>query len=208
MPQLRGLYAISDSRLSPGEAVVQHVEQALLGGCRIIQYREKSLPYEAKLAHAEHLKALCDEHQAMLFINDDVKLAMRLGCHVHLGQEDMPLARARDILGGDAIIGATCHNSLELAEKAVLDSADYLAFGAFFPSPTKPNAIQAELATLSRAKQLFDLPIVAIGGITLDNCTQVIENGADMIAVISALFAPSDIQQQSERFQQHFKDIL
>lgn len=200
-----GLYVITDSQLLAGR-LLPAVEQALIGGAKLIQYRDKSADTAKRLHEAQQLKQLCQRYNVPLIINDDLALAAQLEVGVHLGQQDGSIAFARQTLGTEAIIGATCHNSLHLAEQAAQEGASYLAFGAFYPSSTKPLAQAAELSTLTQAKRLFSLPIVAIGGITLDNAAPVIAAGADYVAVISDIFALSvdKIAQRSQSFSQLF----
>ena len=196
------LYLITDSKLLQGR-LLEAVEQALIGGVAFLQYRYKSTDSQKRLSEAKQLNTLCQRYNVPLIINDDLELAAQLGVGVHLGQQDGSIALARQRLGQDAIIGATCHNSLLVAEQAAVQGASYLAFGAFYPSSTKPLAQLAELSTLTQAKQLFNLPIVAIGGITLDNAQPLIEAGADYLAVISDIFAlPVDnIRQRVEAYK-------
>ena len=188
MNHTHGLYLITDSQLLAGR-LLPAVEQALIGGAKLIQYRDKSTDTSKRLHEAQQLKTLCQRYNVPLIINDDLELAAQLGVGVHLGQQDGSIALARQLLGQDAIIGATCHNSLEFAKQAATQGASYLAFGAFYPSSTKPLAQLAQLDTLTQAKQLFSLPVVAIGGITLDNAMPLIDAGANYVAVISDIFA-------------------
>ncbi len=176
------------------------VAQALQGGARIIQYRDKSEDQQQRLQQALALRTLCDQHQAVLIINDDVALAKQVSADgVHLGIDDISVSEARAQLGPDAIIGVSCYNRFELAEQAAAENADYLAFGAFYSSPTKPAAVRAEIELLRRAQQ-FKLPLCAIGGITHENAAALIEAGADMLAVISGVFAAADICAEARRF--------
>lgn len=202
MPSLQGLYAITDSQLMPDDdTLLTQVEHALRGGAAIVQYRDKSTDHRQRLRQAQALRQLCHDYQRYLLINDDVTLARESQAHgVHLGQSDGSLAAARTTLGKDAIIGITCHDQLALAQHAEQEGADYVAFGAFYPSKTKPNASTAPLALLTEAKSRLSRPIVAIGGITVDNAPQTIQAGADMLAVIHALFSAPDIEQQAQRF--------
>lgn len=203
---LRGLYAITDSSLMSGDdTLLSHVEQALKGGASIVQYRDKSADAERRLRQAHALNQLCQHYQIPLLINDDIELALACGAAgVHLGQSDGNHAAARERLGPDAIIGITCHDSLELAEQAHADGADYIAFGAFFPSKTKPDAKPAPMTILAQARSRFALPIVAIGGISVDNAGQIIDAGADMTAVVHALFAADDITARAQQFTNQF----
>ncbi len=189
MNNLRGLYAITDSQLLVDGKLLPYVEAALQGGARWLQYRDKSSDPARRLYEAQALQELCERHGATLIINDDCELAARLGVGLHLGQGDGSLPAARAVLGPHAIIGATCHASLELAAQAANDGASYLAFGRFFNSQTKPGAPAADIALLDNARRRFALPLTAIGGLTLDNTPQLITHGASMIAVIHALFA-------------------
>ncbi|WP_207308862.1 thiamine phosphate synthase [Marinobacter salicampi] len=190
-----GLYAITDTRLLPGERLFTEVAAAIRGGAVVIQYRDKVSSPRERLYQAGKLQVLCAGAGVPLLINDDPKLALEVGAAgVHLGQSDFSLERARAMLGSEAIIGATCHGSLSLARQAVEASADYLAFGRFFGSQTKPEAVPAEPGVLAEAKQL-DRPLVAIGGITAENGAQLIRAGADCLAVIGGLFASPDTEQ-------------
>ena len=145
--KLRGLYAITDSQLLAGR-FLSHVEAALEGGVRLLQYRDKSDDTAPRLREAEALKTLCERYGTELIINDDAELAARLGVGVHLGQTDGPLTPARALLGRQAIIGSTCHASLDLAQQAANEGASYVAFGRFFNSVTKPGAPAASVDLL------------------------------------------------------------
>ena len=196
------LYAITDSQLTPGDALFTSVAAALKGGCKLVQYRDKSNDAARRTHEAKTLLGLCNQHQAKLIINDDVSLAKDVGAHgVHLGQDDVSPVAARIILGNSAIIGVTCHDSLDLAHKAIKDSANYVAFGRFFPSSTKPDARPAPIALISEARAQFgNTPIVVIGGITLANGKQLLDAGANMLAVCHDLFAAQDIAAQTQKF--------
>lgn len=203
MPPLRGLYAITDTDLLAGH-LLPTVEAALAGGAAIVQYRDKSDDHQRRESEARALLALCHRHDRPLLINDDVALALAIGADgVHLGRSDGALALARQQLGPDAIIGATCHDSLLYAAEAVAEGASYLAFGAIYPSATKPGARRAALETLTAARR-FDLPIVAIGGISTDNAAPVIAAGADCVAVINALWSAPDITARARAFSRLF----
>ena len=203
---IRGLYAITDPGLSPGLVVLDHVRQALQGGARIIQYRDKTQPFQQQLELARQLKSLCDEHQAWLIINDSIELAQACQAQgLHIGKDDADLTAARQQLGTKAIIGVSCYNDLARAQSMQNQGADYVAFGRFFPSHTKPNAPQADLETLRQAKQLLQIPVVAIGGVKADNARHLIEAGADSVAVIHGVFAQSDIRQAATDISALFK---
>lgn len=196
------LYAITDSHLLPGDKLFDAVAAALKGGCKLVQYRDKSSDKARRLFEAKNLLALCNQYQAKLLINDDVSLAQEVGAHgVHLGQGDTNPVAARIILGNRAIIGVTCHDSIALAQQAIKDSANYIAFGRFFSSNTKPDARPAPISLISDARKAFsNTPIVVIGGITLDNGKQLLDAGADMLAVCHSLFSAEDITAQAKKF--------
>lgn len=201
----RGLYAITDSALLADGKLLPYVEAALSGGARWLQYRDKSRDAGKRLAEASQLAELCRAHDCQLLINDDLALAAQLGVGLHLGQEDGSLREARQQLGPDALIGGTCHASLQLAERALEDGASYIAFGRFFNSMTKPGAPAATAELLRTARAQFSVPIVAIGGITLDNASTLLDAGADYLAVINGLFGAPDaaaVKQRASQFSQ------
>ncbi|MFG3453779.1 thiamine phosphate synthase [Stutzerimonas stutzeri] len=204
---LRGLYAITDSKLLSDGRLLPYAEAALKGGARLLQYRDKSSDDRRRLREAEALRELCARHGAQLIINDDAELAARLGVGLHLGQDDGSLAVARALLGRQAIIGATCHARLDLAEQAVREGASYIAFGRFFDSHTKPGAPAATPEMLEQARQRFTLPITVIGGVTLDNAPDLIARGASLIAVVHALFA-ADSSSEVERRARAFSELF
>jgi thiamine-phosphate pyrophosphorylase len=204
--KLRGLYAITDSELLKGK-LLPYVEAALKGGATLLQYRDKSTDDARRLREAETLRELCNRYGAALIINDDAELAARLGVGLHLGQTDGSLSVARALLGRKAIIGGTCHAQLELAEAAAGEGASYVAFGRFFNSNTKPGAPAASLELLAAAKAKVNLPIVAIGGVTLDNAPALIAQGASMVAVVHGLFA-ADSASEVERRARAFSDLF
>lgn len=201
MHEVRGLYAITNGpRRDFGEAI----ESALLGGARIVQYRDKSADHHRRRAEAAVVVDLCARHAAISIINDDVELARACGAiGVHLGTEDGGIEAARARLGDGAIIGISCYDSMDLARGAVAAGADYVAFGAFHASPTKPKALRATPNLLTAAKSL-GVPVVAIGGITPDNAALLINAGADCVAVISSLFDAADIEAVARQFSQLF----
>ena len=205
-PALHGVYAITDSQLMPNTLdLCAHVLLALEGGVKIVQYRDKSDDQQKRIEEATALKELCHEHGAALLINDDINLAHFVGADgVHLGQSDGDVLQARGLLGENAIIGVTCHDSMDFARKAQAEGANYVAFGAFFKSKTKPNAKPAPLSLLAQAKAELSVPVVAIGGITVDNASQLTEQGCDMLAVVHSLFAEPGIRERAERFAAAF----
>jgi thiamine-phosphate pyrophosphorylase len=202
-----GLYAITDTGLIPAiRQLVEAVEHAILGGARLVQYRDKRTDQDLRWQQAQALKALCSTHGIPLIINDDIKLAAAVNAAgVHLGKDDASPQVARARLGDAAIIGVSCYNRLDLARKATQAGADYVAFGSFFPSSIKPDAVPADISLLNEAKQYLSIPIVAIGGITPDNGQALVDAGADFLAVISGLFANADIRAAAQAYSAIFK---
>jgi thiamine-phosphate pyrophosphorylase len=202
--RLRGLYCLTDNRLTPEDVLLESVEQALRGGARIIQYRDKQSSAATRLEQAQALNQLCREYNALLIINDDVELAAQSGAQgVHLGRDDAALTAARDYLGQQYLIGASCYNQIALAETAIKAGADYVAFGRFFTSSTKPEATHADIQLLQQAEEL-DIPVCAIGGITEENAPPLIKAGADMLAVVAGVFGQPDIIQAASRLSSLF----
>ena len=205
MIPLRGLYVITDSHLIPTLRFVETVEKAIQGGARVIQYRDKSDNKKQRFQQAQALQYLCQQYQVPLIINDDIDLAQQINADgIHLGQDDAKLTAVRARLGNNVIIGISCYNQLSLAQDAVATGATYVAFGRFFQSHTKPNAVSAHLDLLRQARQLFHCPIVAIGGITPHNGKQLITAGADCLAVIQGVFGQANITTAAQRYAQLF----
>jgi thiamine-phosphate pyrophosphorylase len=199
-----GLYAVTPDIPDTVE-LVRCVRAALQGGARVLQYRNKTADASLKLAQAQALCQLTREFDTTFIVNDDAHLAVQVNADgVHLGGEDGSVAAARALLGSSKIIGVSCYNRLPLALEAVRHGADYVAFGAFFPSGVKPEAVKAEVAMLQAARRELNVPIVAIGGITQQNAATLISAGADAVAVISALWNAPDIQISAQEFSTLF----
>lgn len=195
----QGLYAITPTHLD-ADLLLHQVEQVILGGAQMIQYRDKSKDHTRREFTARRLLKLCHQHQCPLIINDDIALAKTIGANgVHLGIEDSSIAQARTLLGDHAIIGISCYNDIKLAKQAVTQGANYVAFGRFFVSQTKPNASLATIETLQLAKKIIPIPIVAIGGITINNGHTLIAAGANILAVVNEIFAADDIQETTRK---------
>jgi thiamine-phosphate pyrophosphorylase len=198
--KLAGLYAITPDEPST-QVLVGKVGRALRGGAAVLQYRNKAAGTDLRLEQGRALAALCREADACFIVNDDLALALELDADgLHLGGEDGDLAAARKELGRTKLLGASCYDRIELAQAAVLAHVDYLAFGSVFGSATKPAAVRAPLAIFAEARRRFSLPLVAIGGITLQNAPQVFAAGADAVAVISDLFDAGDISGRAAAF--------
>lgn len=197
---ITGLYAVTPD-ITDTEALLRKTRLALQGGARVLQYRNKSADPKLKLQQAQALRKLTRDFGTTFIVNDDAHLAVQVDADgVHLGGEDGSVAEARALLGSQKLIGVSCYNRPSLAQEAVKQGADYVAFGAFFPSSVKPGAVKAEVAMLQTARQELAVPVVAIGGITLVNCPALIEAGADALAVISALFDAPDIEMAAREF--------
>lgn len=204
-PNLRGLYAITDSSLLSHNELKDAAEQAILGGAQVIQYRDKQSAPQTRKQQAMELVALCNTHHIQCIINDDIELAKAVNAHgVHIGKDDVTIKEARNHLGQDALIGVSCYNSLEFAQAAEAEGADYVAFGSFYPSSTKPQAASADIRLLQDARNQIKIPVVAIGGITPENAVTLINAGADMLAVINAVFGQPDVHQASRQFADLF----
>jgi thiamine-phosphate pyrophosphorylase len=207
MPQatISGLYALTPEVTNTPELVAM-TRQALEGGVAMVQYRNKAAEGELRREQAHALARLCRAFQIPFVINDHLDLAMEVGADgVHLGREDTPLTDARRHLGNGKIIGISCYDSIERAVEAEHCGADYVAFGAFFASVTKPGASSAALDLLNRAKRKLQVPVVAIGGVTAHNAAGLIQRGADAVAVNNALFSATDIRATAEQFSRLFK---
>ncbi|MES2636430.1 MAG: thiamine phosphate synthase [Pseudomonadota bacterium] len=201
---IKGLYAITPD-MDDTQLLLKKVEAALQGGISILQYRNKQANHKLQTQQARSLLPLCRQFNVPLIINDSVKLCLTLDADgVHLGADDGNLAEVRDRIGVDKILGASCYNRFDLALTAQKEGADYVAFGACFASNTKPNAPMADLVLFKRASTELNIPNVAIGGINLQNAPQVIQSGADAIAVIQAIFTADDVKFTTQQFSQLF----
>lgn len=202
---ISGLYAITPD-MADTASLVKMVQQVLAGGARLIQYRSKTDDNALRLEQAHALAHLCRRFHVSFIVNDYPDLAMEVAADgVHLGRDDAAISEARRDLGPEKIIGVSCYNRLEHAVEAEQQGADYVAFGAFFASVTKPGAVPAPAGLLCDAQRKLHIPIVAIGGITPKNSLELIGHGADMLAVSNALFYDCNIQAAAESFSGLFK---
>ncbi|MEO6974522.1 MAG: thiamine phosphate synthase [Gallionella sp.] len=198
--RIKGLYAITPDEQDTAE-LLRKARLVLSGGARVLQYRNKTAGTELRLEQAGALRGLTLEFSVPLVINDDVALAQQVGADgVHLGGEDGSVAAARSVLGKSKLIGVSCYNRAALAHAAVQQGADYVAFGSFFSSAVKPDAVTAAPDLLRQARREIAVPIVAIGGITIGNGAQLLEAGANALAVISAVFSAADIREAARQF--------
>jgi len=198
--RISGLYSITPDEQDTAE-LLRKTRLALLGGARVLQYRNKTAGAALRLEQASALRELTHEFSVPLVINDDVVLAQQVEADgVHLGGEDGSVAAARLVLGKTKLIGVSCYNRAALGREAVQQGADYVAFGSFFASTVKPGAVAASPDLLRQARREIGVPLVAIGGITVGNAAQLLEAGANALAVISAVFSVADIQNAARQF--------
>lgn len=185
---MSGLYAITQSAEKSCDTIIQEVTAAIKGGACVIQYRDKRVAADI-LCCATKLQMLCRCHEIPFIINDNIELALQVKASgVHIGKHDGSIRHARKRLGAGVIIGVSCYDDINRAKKAESAGADYVAFGRYFPSQSKPLATPAQQQTLVLAKQIINLPIVAIGGILPENGQQLLTAGADVLAVIGGVF--------------------
>ena len=202
---IRGLYAVTPDE-SDTALLAARVEAAVAGGARLLQYRNKGAPLSLRLEQARTLVHICRLAGVPLIVNDDPDVALEVGADgVHLGRDDGDVAAARIRLPGK-LLGVSCYNEIARAISAERDGADYVAFGRFFPSVTKPGDIKASLDLVAKAKRCVHVPIIAIGGITLEHTPSLIAAGIDAVAVVSALFASADVRESARAFAALFDE--
>ena len=200
-----GLYVITDRQLIPRDHFVEAVEAAVRGGATMVQLREKETPRQEVIRLGRELLAVTRRYGALLIVNDHPAIARAVGADgAHVGREDPPVTEARATLGPEAIIGASCYGDAARAVAAEQAGADYVAFGTPFPSPTKPKRTDISLGIFREVKRQVKVPVFAIGGITVDNARQVIDAGADGIAVVSGVFAAPDVEAAARALAQFF----
>ena len=200
MTEVTGLYAITPD-LGDTAALFRKVEAALEGGARALQYRNKVADAGLRLEQARGLARLCRTHHVPLIVNDHLDLALEVDAEgLHIGADDGSIAEARRRLGPDRILGVTCYRKIENALEAARTGASYVAFGGFFPSGVKGGTGGAPMSILGEAKRRTNLPVVAIGGITVDNAPRLVAAGADSVSVITALFGAPDIAAAARQF--------
>lgn len=203
--KLGGLYVITDTKLIPRQRFIDSVEAAVRGGANMVQLREKETPAEEMIQLGREILAVTRRYGALLIINDHPAVAKAVGADgAHVGREDPPVHEARALLGPEAIIGASCYGDVTRAVAAEQEGADYVAFGTPFPSPTKAKRTDLSLSIFQEVKQRVKVPVFAIGGITIDNARQLLEAGADGLAVVSGVFAAADIEAAARALAQLF----
>lgn len=185
---LKGLYVITDEHLTPDETVHSYVEDALKAGASIVQYRNKTKSDEEVEQICRTLQSLCSGYHVPFIIDDRPYLAAKIGADgLHIGKNDMSIQEARKIFP-EGIIGVSCYGSIKKAKEAQEEGADYVAFGSFFASPTKPHSGVISMNVLHKAKEAIEIPVCAIGGISQTNIHQIAATQTDMISVVSAAF--------------------
>ena len=218
-PRIRGVYAVTPDEPRTALLTLQ-VSEALAGGVRLLQYRNKLASKALAREQATVLRKLTTDASACFIVNDDIDLALAISADgVHLGRDDagtegafVDINSIRQRASRNApharrfIVGISCYMDMDYARVAADAGADYIAFGSFFQSPTKPLAPRAELSLIGDAKREFSLPVVAIGGITIENTPQLVAAGADAVAVISSLFYADDIRLRAQSFISHYSN--
>ena len=205
MPSAPGLYAITDCKNLANDEIIKKSKTILNVGVSLFQYRNKEANQQNKKKLAKELQLLCLQYRTPFIVNDDVALAKDIAADgIHLGQDDEDIKNARETLGS-IIIGVSCYNDLNRAIVAERDGADYVAFGAFFPSITKPDANITSIELLLEAKATLTIPIVAIGGITPENGKQLINANVDFLAIISGLYSATDTASATKSYKHLFK---
>lgn len=202
----RGVYAITPT-CPDVDTLMATMEPALAGGVRVVQFRQKAASPELRQEMAKALAVRCRAAGVVLIVNDNVALAQAVGAEgVHLGRHDGNIATARAMLGDHAIIGASCYNDGSLGAAALAAGASYLAFGSFYPSRTKPDAVAANPSLILQARVELGADVVAIGGITVENAAPLLAAGARNVAVISDLFDAPDVCARAREWQRLFEN--
>lgn len=202
------LYAVTDRHWLNGETLYSQVEKALKGGATFVQLREKNLQEEEFLKEAIEIGKLCRAYKVPFVINDNVEIAKKAGADgVHVGQSDMEALDVRSILGEDKIIGVTA-KTVEQALRAQEHGADYLGVGAVFGTTSKADATKLDLKVLKEICETVEIPVVAIGGITDENVTELAGNGICGVAVISAIFGQNDVEKATKKLKKKVEGIL
>lgn len=202
--QLRGLYVIIDPEMAEGRDEVELGREALAGGARLLQLRDKTRGKGVQFPIAQALRRLCEEHGAPFVVNDHVDLALAVGADgVHVGQKDLPVSVVRRLVPTEMIVGCSTNNPDE-ARQAEADGADYVSVGRLFPTGSKEDTRPATIETLRAVKAALSVPVCAIGGINEGNIDEVVAGGADMAAVIAAVIAAPDVREAARQLSGRF----
>lgn len=204
--KLQGLYIISDDSLTPKENLLNDIENVLKSGASIIQLRDKISSDEEVETLVKNIEELCKKYNAIFVLNDRVELAIKLECQgLHIGKSDYDrIDFIREHFKG--IIGVSCYDNVEFAKSMQDKNMDYVAFGSFFTSPTKPNSNVVSKQVLYEAKKLLDIPVCAIGGITNENANELLDSYTDMLAVINDIWTAKDVNKKCQDYIRQFKE--
>ena len=203
---INGIYAITPD-WHDTKKLVAKTDEILSNKINLLQYRNKKANKQLKMTQAKELQALCHRYQVPFIINDDYELCSILKADgIHLGKDDITIEEVRDRLGNDIIVGVSCYNDFERVNKMMATNCDYIALGACFPTKTKPNAPHASLNFLEHVVETSIKPVVAIGGINLDNCSPVINSGVDAIAMINALYSTDKVSDKILEIKRKFRN--
>ena len=204
MRQLHGLYIITDETLTPYNSIEQSIKPALENGASIVQLRDKTHMTEELLPVALKIRSLCSRYNSLFIVNDNAELALKVDADgVHVGKDDVHISSIRKEMPGK-IIGVSCYGDVLRARQMEKEGADYAAFGSFFVSTTKPLASIVEKTVLKEAKEILGIPVCAIGGITVENASELVAMGVDMIAVISGIFGKGSVAENAALFSALF----
>lgn len=204
MPELKGVYVITDEKLTPYDKILEMVEKALQGGASMVQLRDKTNSDDFLFSYGVLLKELCEKYNAYFIVNDRIDLAKRLDAHgVHIGKEDADITEVRQRLKGK-IIGVSCYGDIERAKFMENLGASYVAFGSFYPSPTKPEARIIDKSIIREAKKVLSIPVCVIGGLNVQRAKELVHLGADIVAVISDIWTSSSIEERVKEYKNLF----
>lgn len=205
--KLNGLYVITDDNLTPDKSIYEQVEKSLKGGASIIQLRDKVNTDEVIKKKALKLQELCKEYGALFVLNDKIEIAIDIQCDgLHIGKSDHDNFKTiRKYF--DGVIGVSCYGDIDTAKRFESLGADYVAFGSFFYSPTKPNSNIVPMKVLSQAREELEIPVCAIGGINTDNVTHIMEHEPHMVSLINDIWSSKDITSQSSFYTNQFKSL-
>ena len=204
--KLNGLYIITDDILTPSHSIIEQVEKAILGGAKIVQLRDKMSSDEVIRKKALELQSLCEKYNAIFVLNDKVELAIELGLSgLHIGKSDYHrIEEIRKNFSG--YLGVSCYGDVAFAKEMQKLGIDYVAFGPFFTSPTKPNSNVVDLEVLTKAQEELDIPVCAIGGLNNDNIADIMKHKPDMIALISDIWKSDNIQDKAKIFASLYEE--
>ena len=201
---INGIYAITPDWEDTRQLIIK-TEELLSNKINLLQYRNKKASKQLRMTQAKELQALCHHYQVPFIINDDYELCGILNADgIHLGKDDITIEEVRDRLGNDIIVGISCYNDFERVNKMMATNCDYIALGACFPTNTKPNAPHASLNFLENVVEISIKPVVAIGGINLDNCLPIINSGVNAIAMINALYSTDKVSDKILEIKRKF----